>query len=63
MKKCADTMRKEQLRTVIDGLTEENRRYVLGVLEALRFAQTTPEQVVNSQPVEADKNNVEGAML
>jgi hypothetical protein len=62
MKECTDTMKKEQLRAAIDELTEENRRYVLGALEALRFAQTAPEQAGNSQPVEADNNNGEGTL-
>jgi hypothetical protein len=31
---------KERLRETIDTLTEENQRHVLGVLEALRFAQS-----------------------
>jgi hypothetical protein len=63
MKENTDPKRKERLRTAIDGLTEENRRYVLGVLEALNFAQTAPEQAGNSQPVEADTNNGEGASV
>jgi hypothetical protein len=63
MKERTDTTRKERLRTAIDGLTEENRRYVLGVLEALRFSQTAPEQAGTSQPVAADENNVEGASV
>ncbi|GHU94972.1 hypothetical protein FACS189479_08220 [Spirochaetia bacterium] len=36
----ANNMRREQLSKGIDRLTEENRAYVLGISQALSFAQT-----------------------
>jgi hypothetical protein len=62
-KRTVSCVRKDPLDTAIDALTEENQRYVLGVLEALCFAQTTQEQTGTDRPVEADKNKVEGASL
>jgi hypothetical protein len=35
---------KERLAEKVDKLTEENQRCVLGVLEALAFAQSTQKQ-------------------
>jgi hypothetical protein len=64
MKKHTENrVRKDPLNTAIDALTEENQQYVLGVLEALCFAQAMQKQAGNNRPVEADKNNIEGALL
>jgi hypothetical protein len=41
MKKHTETTRKERLRKAIDALTEENQQHILGILQALAFAQTT----------------------
>jgi hypothetical protein len=51
MKKRMGLVKQERLEAAIDELTEENQRYVLGVLEALNFAQSTQEQDVNNQSV------------
>jgi hypothetical protein len=42
------------------SLSEDKQDYVLGILQALAFAKN---EMGTSQPVEADKNNVEGASV
>ncbi|MDR1108931.1 MAG: hypothetical protein LBL19_07845, partial [Spirochaetaceae bacterium] len=49
MQKYTGTIGRERLDSAIDELTEEHRRYVLGVLEALCFAQAAQEQRGNNQ--------------
>jgi hypothetical protein len=44
MKKHTGDMKNEHLHKAIDRLTEENQCYVLGVLQALTFAQNTQNQ-------------------
>jgi hypothetical protein len=53
-----DTEMTERLRTVIDELTEENQLYVLGVLQALNFAQHTHD-MVESWPMKEANPGVE----
>jgi hypothetical protein len=42
------------------SLSGDKQDYVLGILQALVFAN---DEMGTSRPVEADKNNVEGALL
>jgi hypothetical protein len=42
------------------SLSGDKQDYILGILRALVFAKN---EIGTNQPVEADKNNVEGAML
>jgi hypothetical protein len=42
------------------SLSGDKQDYVLGILQALVFAKN---EMGDKRPVEADKNNVEGAML
>jgi hypothetical protein len=42
------------------SLSEDKQDYVLGILQALVFAKN---EMGTNRPVEADKNNVEGALL
>jgi hypothetical protein len=41
----------EHLRAVVEELTEENQKYVLGMLQVLSFAQST-QNLVASEPKE-----------
>jgi hypothetical protein len=41
MKKLTEPVRREELPQAIDNLTEEHQLYVLGVVEALSYAQST----------------------
>lgn len=43
---------KKRLRESIDALTEENRRHIPGVLEALKFAQTEQGKVKKKESCE-----------
>jgi hypothetical protein len=54
-----DTYLIERLQANIDELTEENQKHVLGVLEALNFAQHT-RAVNESGPIEEANSGVEG---
>jgi hypothetical protein len=54
MKKSANDTGRERLYTAVDELTEENQKYVLGVLQALIFAQSAQGQ-------EADQGGGAGA--
>jgi hypothetical protein len=49
MQKSTGTIERERLNSAVDELTEEHRRYVLGVLEALCFAQAAQEHSGNNQ--------------
>jgi hypothetical protein len=42
------------------ALSGDKQDYVLGILQALVFAK---DEMGTNQPVEADKNNIEGALL
>jgi hypothetical protein len=60
MKKCTPPRDTERLGETIDRLTEENQRHVLGVLEALAFAQSTQKKEAHSQLGEVDTHKNEG---
>jgi DNA-binding MurR/RpiR family transcriptional regulator len=49
MKNHTTEVNKKRLEEVVDSLTEENRRYFLGVVEALNFAQNIQNQVDTDQ--------------
>ncbi|MDR1479408.1 MAG: hypothetical protein LBJ00_10765 [Planctomycetaceae bacterium] len=60
MKKYTRAVKKKRLQTAIDNLTEENQLYVLGVLEALVFAQSVQEKA-GQEPVNLNDHIKEGA--
>jgi hypothetical protein len=43
MKNHTGPIKKNQLPKIVDTLTEENQRYILGVLQALNFAQNSTD--------------------
>jgi hypothetical protein len=49
MEKQVNDAGRKRLYTAVNELTEENQRYVLGVLQALTFAQSVERQEANNQ--------------
>jgi hypothetical protein len=58
MKKQTEGEPKERLEEAVDALTEENQRHVLGVLEALVFAQA--EQGGAGEKIDRPLNDASG---
>jgi hypothetical protein len=59
MKKDTDDVGRNRLYAAVDELTEENQRYVLGVVQTLIFAQSTWAQETDTQGDEAGANKNE----